>query len=59
MLSVLLRMEGGRMKKSIVRVLFSAFVILFGMSTVFASETLNITNLTKKQGDIYVVKARV
>lgn len=59
MLSVLLRMEGGCMKKSIVRVLFSAFVILFGMSTVFASETLNITNLTKKQGDIYVVKARV
>ncbi len=47
------------MKKSIVSVLFSAFVILFGMSTVFASETLNITNLTKKQGDIYVVKARV
>ena len=47
------------MKKSIVKVLFSAFVILFGMSTVFATENLNITNLTKKQGDIYVVKARV
>lgn len=59
MLSELLRMEGGCMKKSIVKVLFSAFVILFGMSTVFATENLNITNLTKKQGDIYVVKARV
>lgn len=47
------------MRKSIVRVLFSTFVILFGMSTVFASENLSITNLTKKQGDIYVVKARI
>lgn len=51
-------MEGDCMNKSIIRVLLISLLILFGMSTVFAAEKLNVSELTKKIGDVYVVKAR-
>ena len=47
------------MKKSIIISLVSVFVILFGISNVFASEDLTVTGLSVKKNNVYVVKARI